>query len=169
MSIGDVLVRVTIWLSLLAWVAAEWRRGAGPAMKVAGRRAWTVGAVAAVAHTAAAFHFRHRWSHEDALAETARQTLEVTGMDWGGGLFVNYLFVAVWTADAAWWWLHPEAFARRPRSLDEAVRGFLLFMFVNGAVVFAKGPARAAGAAATLAVLVARYRGWKRLRSAGAR
>jgi len=158
MEVGDAFVRGTIWLSLLAWVAGEWSRCASLG-KTAGRRAWTVGALAALGHTAAAFHFRHGWSHGAALSETARQTAALTGLDWGGGLYVNYLFLAVWAADAGWWWLNPETFHRRPRPLDRAVRAFPLFMFLNGAVVFGKGSIRAVGTVAVLAVLAAWYRG----------
>lgn len=159
MKVGDLLIRGTIWLSLLAWVVGEWRRCAGRGTKAAGRREWTAGALAALGHAAAAFHFRHGWSHTAAAAETARQTVAVTGLDWGGGLYVNYLFLAVWTGDAAWWWLNPETFGRRPKALDRAVHTFLLFMFVNGAVVFARGPIRVVGTAAVLAVIAAWYRG----------
>lgn len=159
MEIGDALVRGTIWLSLLAWVAAEWARCSGRGTKAAGRGAWTVGALAALGHSAAAFHVHHGWSQGAALSETARQTAAVTGLDWGGGLYINYLFLALWTADAGWWWLRPVAFDRRPRPLDHGVRAFVLFMFVNGAVVFANGAIRAVGTAAVLAVLAAWYRG----------
>ena len=159
MEIGDALLWGTIWLSLLAWVAAEWARCASHGTKVAGRSPWTVGALAALGHSAAAFHVHYGWSHGAALSETARQTAAVTGLDWGGGLYINYLFLALWTADAGWWWLRPVTFDRRPKALDRAVRAFLLFMFVNGAVVFAKGPIRAVGTAAVLAVLAAWYRG----------
>jgi hypothetical protein len=159
MEIGDLLVRGTIWLSLLAWVVGEWRRSAHRGTKAAGRTEWTAGALAALGHAAAAFHLRHGWSHSAALAETARQTAAVTGLDWGGGIYVNYLSLAVWTADAGWWWLNPETFGRRPKALDRVVRTFPLFMFVNGAVVFGQGPIRVAGTAAVLAVIAAWYRG----------
>jgi len=161
MGIGELLLRGTIWLSLAAWVVAEWRRGRGDAR--AGRSAWALGALAALAHAVAAFHFRHGWSHQAALAETARQTAAVTGLDWGGGLIVNYVFLGLWASDAAWWWMSAPTFARRPKALDRAVRGFVLFMFVNGAAVFVVGPLRAVGSLAAVAVVLAWYRG----RSAG--
>ena len=78
MDVSALAVRATIWVSLLAWTAGEWRRTAPAASATSGRGAWTVGALAAVARTAAAFHFRHGWSHDDAVAETARQTAAVT-------------------------------------------------------------------------------------------
>jgi len=153
-----VAVRVTIWLSVLAWVAAEWQRTHPAAAAASGRAAWTLGAVTALAHAAMAFDAHHAWSHAAALADTARQTALVTGLRWGGGLYVNYAFLAVWSADALWWWLGPGSFRRRPGTLDAAVRAFLWFMFFNGAFVFVHGPMRWAGAAAALAVAAAWYR-----------
>jgi len=152
----ELLLRGTIWISLLAWVAAEWRRS--PQAPTSGRTAWTIGAVAAVVHSALAFHLRHGWSHDAAWADTARQTEAVLGLDWGGGVFFNYAFLFLWTADADWWHAHARSFARRPRVIDAFVRGFLWFMFLNGAVVFVPGWRSAVGAAAVLAVAVAWYR-----------
>lgn len=159
MEAGVLAVRGTIWLALLAWVAAEWRRSARAADLIGGRAAWTLGAVAAVVHTALAFHVHHGWSHAAALADTARQTAAVTGLNWSGGLYVNYAFTAIWMGDALWWWADAVAFRRRPRWLDAGIRAFLWFMFVNGAFVFVRGPMRWAGAAVAVAVLVAWYRG----------
>lgn len=152
----ELLLRGTIWISLLSWVVAEWRRS--PGAPTSGRTAWTIGAAAAVVHSALAFHLRHGWSHDAAWADTARQTAAVFGFDWGGGVFFNYAFLILWTADAHWWHARPVSFASRPRAVDAFVRGFLWFMFLNGAVVFVPGWRRAVGAAAVLAVAVAWYR-----------
>jgi hypothetical protein len=159
MDAGLLAVRGTIWLSLIAWVIGEWRRTARGASGASGRGAWTLGALAALVHTALAFHFHHGWSHAAAFADTARQTAAVTGLRWGGGVYVNYAFAAAWTGDVLWWWLAPRSFRHRPRWLDAAVRAFLWFMFVNGAFVFVRGPVRWVGAAAALAVVAAWYRG----------
>jgi hypothetical protein len=159
MDLSLVAVRLTIWLSVLAWVAAEWRRTSPTAVGTSGRTAWTLGALAALAHAATALHVHHGWSHAAALADTARQTAVVTGLGWGGGLYVNYAFLAVWSADAAWWWRAADTFERRPRGLDGAIRAFVWLMFVNGAFVFVIGSMRWVGAAAALAVLAAWYRG----------
>jgi hypothetical protein len=158
LSVEDVVLRGTAWLGLLAWMTGEARRTEDDAGSTRGRWAWTLGVLAMLAHTAAAFHLRHDWSHVIAHAETARQTRAVTGLDWGGGLYVNYAFLLVWTADVLWWWLSPAAFGRRPRAIDIVVRGFLLFMFVNGAIVFVPGPMRVLGGLAVSVVLVAWYR-----------
>ncbi len=77
-----------------------------------------------------------------AYRETARQTGELTGFHWGGGLFLNYLLGVLWLADVVWWWMTPASFARRPRGLVLAWHGFLYFMVVNGTVVFGSGPVR---------------------------
>lgn len=156
MPLPELALRGTIWLSLLAWVVGEWRRSARRGAR--GRWAWTAGAIAAVVHSALAFDLRYAWSQAAAYADTARQTGAVTGLTWGGGIFFNYAFLAVWTADAVWWWVSPDSFLRRARFLDRAVRGFLWFMFLNGTVVFGHGPVRWLGAAAVLAVAAAWYR-----------
>ncbi len=138
-------IRVPIWLSLAAWSLAEWwrlRDRGSPREQSAARLFWTLGAVLALAHVAAAFHLHHNWSHGSVVAETARQTRERLGLDVGWGVYVNYAFVAMWLSDAAWWCLFPGSFATRSRALDRAVRLFILFVVVNGAIVFSTGPVR---------------------------
>jgi hypothetical protein len=59
----------------------------------------------------------------------------------------------------------PARYARRPPWVTTAVSGFILFVVLNGAVVFARGPVRLIGAAVVLLVLVAWYsRGRQSLR-----
>lgn len=159
MTFETAAVRGTIWLAVAAWAAAEWRRTAPAASSTSGRTAWTLGAAAALVHVAFAFHVHHGWSHAAAMVDTARQTAALTGWRWGGGVYVNYVFVLVWLADAAWWWLDVASFQRRARWLDAALRAFLWFMFLNGAFVFVRGPMRWAGLAAAAAVAAAWYRG----------
>ena len=49
---------------------------------------------------------------------TARQTAELFRIRWGGGLYFNYVFTAVWAADVLWMWAKPEAYrARREEEL----------------------------------------------------
>jgi hypothetical protein len=129
-----------------------------PYRAVTARALWALGAVALLVHSGLAFHLRHGWSHAAARADTARQVDELIGVALGAGIFANYALLALWPADAAWWTLAPSSFARRPRALDRALRAFLWFMFLNGAVVFAHGPRRWLGAAAVLAVAMAWYR-----------
>lgn len=154
MDAGELLMRATISLSVVAYAAAEYLRARH---RLDAIRVWTVLWTAAaslcIAHSALAFHVRHGWSHDAAMRQTAAQTAAVTGLDWGGGVFVNYAFLALWAADAAWLVTAPESYLRRSRVVSAAVSAFLFFVIVNGAVVFARGPARGVGIAATAVVL----------------
>jgi hypothetical protein len=152
-----LVLRGTIWLAVLAWASTEVLKRAGADRRDAARWFWTAGALLLVAHTAAAFELRHGWSHAAALAETARRSSDMTGFASGSGLYLNYLLVVLWVADAAWWWIDPRGYLHRPRKIERTVYGFFLFMFVNGAVVFASGQMRIAGAAAIAAVIAARH------------
>src|ERR1051325_8264454 len=77
------------------------------------RFAWTLGLSAYLLHVWCAFEYFYRWSHAVAYRETARQTAELYGIRWGGGLYLNYLFTGVWLADCAVSWLKPERWRRR--------------------------------------------------------
>jgi hypothetical protein len=142
---------------LVLWAAAEWWRDDFAHVRAA-RIAWTGGAVLMVVHAAAAFALLYEGSHATAVAATARQTAALTGIDSAGGLYVNYAFLAVWVGDAAWWWAAPAGYAARSRILVAGLRTVFLFMFVNGAVVFADGWMQRLG---TIAVAVAAA-GWLR-------
>ncbi len=153
------LVQATIALAIVAWAAAEWLKRRGPRRSDSAARAvWTAGALLLGLHTLAAFHVVHRWSHQAAADETARQTAALTGLSWSGGLFVNYAFLAVWAADAVWWWTAPASYRGRPSAVQTAVFVFFVFMFVNGAIVFADGAMRVLGVVAVTVVLWSWYR-----------
>lgn len=148
------VLRLSIWIALLCWLA-------GPASALAGRRRerwqraarwlWTVGCAAFLVHVAAAFHVVHGWSHAAAYAATARDTAAVTGVDSGFGLWLNYLFTALWVADAAAWWrLGTEGYRRRARWITASVYGFMAFLAFHATVVFEEGGARLAGLLATV-------------------
>src|SRR5258708_31308395 len=109
---SEELTRWTIRLALAAYVAAlvlrirEKRVGLGNSHSPARspgldptrsekrqRGLWTLGCLLLWAHVACAFAVYHHWSHDDAYARTARETAEMIGVDWGGGIYFNYLFV----------------------------------------------------------------------------
>lgn len=149
MTRGEFLTRLTIWLALIAYalgagLLVRARRRPGEWSRA--RLAWTIGCAFFLAHVGCAFGYFHHWSHAAALDDTAHQTAEMTGWHWGGGLYLNYLFVAAWLADVLWWWLAPARFAARPPRLNWLWHGFFLFMVFNGTVVFGKGPVRWLGA-----------------------
>ena len=130
----------------------------------AARAAYTAGCGLLWVHVGLAFHVAHGWSHADAVRVTAERTAELTGVRSGFGVYLNYLFMAVWAADAAYWWRAGHArYLGRPRGVTLVVHGFLLFIAFNAAVVFVAGTARHAGAAvvallAVLAILAMRRR-----------
>src|SRR5882762_2048787 len=112
---GDWLTRWTVRGALALYALAITVRLAAPARRAEARFLWTAGCLLFLAHVAAAFHFFHGWSHAHAYRETARQTRELFGIDWGGGLYLNYLFTLAWAADAAyWWWGGLDGYDRRP-------------------------------------------------------
>ena len=88
-------------------------------------------------HIAVAFHLAHAWSHEAALAHVEAASR------FGAGLYVNYLFAAVWLADAVWMWVGFGSYLRRPGWVNRGVHGFLAFVVFNAAVVFNTGFTRA--------------------------
>jgi hypothetical protein len=141
----EIAVFGTIAVATIAWALGT---------SLASRGWWTVGAIAAFLHIAAAFHMFHHWSHQSAVLATARQTGAVTGVFRGEGVFFNYAFLVVWLADAAWWWLGPSSHETRSVGVSAAIHGFLFFMFVNGAIVFADGWMRVIGTIAVGLVII---------------
>jgi hypothetical protein len=159
MDFAELLMRGTISAGVAAYAAAEylWFRRRQEAFR---QRAllWTTGAALCILHSALAFHARHNWSHDAAVRQTASQTAAVTGINWGGGIFVNYAFLTLWAADVFWMWVAPGSYLRRPPIVNRAISAFFLFIVFNGAVVFAQGPARIVGMAATATVAWAWWR-----------
>jgi hypothetical protein len=141
MDTGQWLTRGTIWGALTLYVAAEvirFIRRAGASEPLA-RALNSLGCLAFLAHVACAFHYYHHWSHTAAYADTARQTNIYFGWDWGGGLYFNYAFLLLWVGQAIHSWATPPT-SSRAGWLAWILRGFVMLMMVNGAVVFAHGP-----------------------------
>jgi hypothetical protein len=151
---GDLLTRWTIRLALLCLATVlGWRLAGRPGVSPTWPRlVWAAGCALSLAHVACAFHFVHHWDHPAAYEATARRVEEWFGVRYGAGLYWNYAFAAVWLADAVWWCGWPARHERRPRWVGWAVDGFLAFMAVNGAVVFATGAVRWAGVAVCCAL-----------------
>ena len=156
---ADLAVRGSIAATTFSWAAAEWLRWRQPGRATVARALWTTGAILLVVHAVAVSHYIHHWSQDAALEHTARQTAALTGLHWGGGLYVNYAFTSLWLWDAAVWWVNPVRYARRSKRSRALLLAIFLFMFVNGGIVFAQGPARILGLTAVGVVL------WARLRS----
>ena len=159
MPTGEFLTRWTIRLALALYVLGlvlRMRAGGRPVWMLWASRAWTAGCLAFLLHMLCAFALFHAWSHRAAYEATARQTADVVGLDWGGGLYANYVFALVWCADACWWVGWPQRYLVRPRAVEWIVQGFLAFIAFNATVVFGTGAVRWAGLAAAflLAALV---------------
>lgn len=138
-----------LWLASLA-VAA--RSGRGEAAGRHWRWLWTFGAVGLLIHVLVAFHFEHGWSHEAAYEHTRIQTEATVGLNWGGGLYFNYLAVVVWLADASLLWRVSLQGPRQKPGL--AVDWFVAFMMINATVVFGPWSWRPVGVAIVLWLLL---------------
>ncbi len=149
-------VAVTIWAALFLYAAGEYGRTRRPRASWA-RPVWLLGALVYLAHVATAFAFHHDWSHAAAYAYTAARTDALVGLDWGGGLWVNYAFTAIWVGEGLWWQLRPTHYEGRPRAWSLAARAVFLFMIANGAVIFVAGSRRLLG----IGILVALVWIWR--------
>ena len=136
----DWLIRGTAWLAFALYIGAEAKKS---------RWLNALGCALLLFHIAAAFQFKHDWSQSAAYADTARQTAALTGWNWGGGLYINYLFALLWVWQVVGSWRKGQIAIS---SQTWIVRGFFLFMFLNAAVVFVHGPARWFGLLGCLAL-----------------
>jgi hypothetical protein len=103
---------------------------------------WIFGAMLAGFHTVTAISAFHSGSFEEAWVSTASRTEAMFGVRVGWGLYVNYVFVAIWWLDAAWrWQIRTESL----RSVELGIDFFLIGMAIFGSVVFATGPIRYVG------------------------
>jgi hypothetical protein len=153
---GELLTRLTIQLALAAYFVAL----ALPKQSTFAKWLWTVGCMLTWLHIAAAMIYVHHGSHVQAVEQTARRTEALFGWRFGGGVYFNYVFAVLWTADAFWWWLAPQSYEHRPRWVAWTIHGYLLFIVINGAIVFASGPTRwlsLAALAIVAGILIRRY------------
>ena len=143
MSSGELLTRSTVWIAILAYTLGSVIFATTNRRDQETRLAWTTGCAALLAHFACAFNYYHAWSQASAYSETARQTAEVFGINWGGGLFINYTVALLWLADVVWWWFAGvSSYRRRPWLLTIAWHSFLIFIIFNATVVFKDGLTR---------------------------
>ncbi len=163
MNMGEALTMWTIRISLAFYFLGEGTRLAAKNRHkwcCLARGFWTTGCTGLLAHVASAFHFFHDWSHEAAYQNTARQTSELLGSGWGGGIYFNYAFILLWVADVLWWWRRLDPCQRRPPITGMTLHGCLFFMVFNATVVFEEGMTRWAGILGSLALMCL----WRRRR-----
>jgi hypothetical protein len=147
----SIALYATAWIAVTLFVAGEAGRLRRPVPDWAWRASLT-GAILCAVHMVIAMGHHHHWSHSAAVGATAQQTASVYGLAWGGGLYVNYFFVAVWLAYLWRWWTPPAgAAAQRPVVLW-GLRAFFFTIIFNATVVFAVSRMRAAGIILSLAL-----------------
>ena len=154
----DAAIYWTIWISLAFFAAGEVLKSRLHESRPRGSQAWLVsasGLVILIVHVAIAMDVRHGWSHDAAIAATARQTFDVYGLRWGGGYFVNYAFMAAWLAELTAWRMSPDAYLRWSGWARLVLRAFYLVMIVNAAIVFAAGARRAIGVVIVVTLVAA--------------
>ena len=157
----EFLTRGTIWVSIAGYAigsvifAMSSSSGKRATWDPATRAIWTIACASMIVHFITAFHFYHGWSHAAAYADTARQTREVFGLNWGGGVFINYALLIVWMVDIAWWWRSGlDSYRKRPLTLVAIWHGFLIFIIFNATVVFGDGIVRWIGAGVCLTLIL---------------
>ncbi len=157
---GDAITIWSVRIALLLYVGASfsWLLGRDRWRRTT-RALWSAALFLYLIHVFSAFRWTHAFSHERAALETARRTEELFGVPTSVGIWFNYLFTAVWSADVLWWWTNEGSYRVRPRWISVLTHTFLAFMFFNGAVVFARGFSRWVGLTAALPLLYLVLRG----------
>ena len=139
---------LTIWTALALLVAGEvGSRGAWHG-RAAAAWAWplsAIGVLLCATHMVLALAVHYGGSHAAAVEATAEQTRAVFGVGWGGGIYANYVFVAVWVVEVVSWRASPARHFARAVRWTWVVRGFWLVILVNATVVFAAPSRRPAG------------------------
>ena len=113
---------------------------------------WLIGSFFSLFHAIAAMGFFHDWLPINAYEDTARQTKELLGVAIGFGLYFNYAFVLIWMLDAFWWTASEKYYERRPRWLHRLIYGFIIFIAINGVIVFESGWIRWTGVGCLVAL-----------------
>lgn len=159
MDTGELLTRWTVRVAMTSYALSlgirltNGSRGRRDGVARIAAALWGIGCAFYIVHVTCAFAYFHHWSHAAALEHTAVRSAEVVGVRFGGGLYFNYLFTALWIGDAAWMLFGRDGYRRRSKCYDLAMHGFLLFMVVNAVVVFGPSSTRWIGAVATVVLL----------------
>ncbi len=122
---------------------------------------WLLGAILSLCHSLGALIAFHHSSQAEALESTAQQTEELLGFRFGAGLYVNYAFVAIWLFDAVLRIAMPTKYEQFPKLYGRLVYAFLIFIAINGAIVFKSGTVRSVGIVSLsilLLLLASKYR-----------
>lgn len=116
------------------------------------RIAWTAGLIFYLLHIVFAYDAFYGWSHRIAIEKTAAETVKVTGLETGIGLWVNYAFALILALDVMKQWYDGK------RHFFPAIDWLVIFMIINGAILFADGFIRAYGVVLIVSVTALRWR-----------
>ena len=148
---GEHLMLWTVRASVVCYVIALWRWLFCPVVAESSTRlsaqsgdriysaTWFAAWLLCVLHVICAFHFRHHWDHAVAIEHTAKMTENVVGIRWGGGLYINYLFLLLWGASALDSLRYGGNRTENRRRLEVFLHAFAAFMMFNATAIF--GPA----------------------------
>lgn len=100
---------------------------------------WLFGASLSLCHGMGTIATFHNGSQSIAWESTAQQTEALIGLRIGAGLFVNYAFILIWLIDSGVCLLAPKSYDRLPKAICRTINGFLIFIAINGAIVFQPG------------------------------
>ncbi len=152
MDDGELLIRWSIRLCLLlyALVLAGGLLSWGRIWPRTMRYVWTAAGGLFAVHVVAAMHFYHGWSHQHAFEDTAQQTEQLIGAEFGYGIYFSYFFGVVWLIDIGWMWIAGEHYFRQTPLLRRTIHAYMLFIAINGAVIFHSGWIRWTGVAVLL-------------------
>ena len=106
-ELGRNLILWTVRISVAFYAVAAWqflflRTESDETRRLADRRytlLWMASWCFCVIHVLCAYHFEHHWTQIAALKHTAEMTNRVVGINWAGGLYVNYIFLSYWGFD----------------------------------------------------------------------
>lgn len=97
--------------------------------------AWIAGASALLVHIAGSYGLVHHWSHAEALDATARQSEQVVGVRAAWGVYVNFVFAAVWLLYSA----AMSKYGGPIKRIDSVVYVFAAAMMFSATVIFEAG------------------------------
>ncbi|WP_372721454.1 hypothetical protein [Novipirellula sp.] len=141
--IRDFFICVPVWLALVGWFVGSFARGRG-VQDSGGMRdtvygyAWLLGSLMIVLHILASYGLAYSWSHAAAIEATADESERVTGIRAGWGVYVNFLFAAVWMGYS----IAMTTRKRRWPAVDHAVFWFTAAIIVSATIVFEAGAVR---------------------------
>ena len=144
---ADLLCGVYVLAIALRATSGRWTHAA--------RATWIAGAALLVIHVVTAYGEAHGWSHAAAVEHTRQETLRRTGWDSGVGIWMNFVTVGFWLAEAVRLLRPPipEPTHPAPSRFARLAQSWIAFMMVQSSIVFADAPLRWVALAAALTVL----------------